>query len=252
MRLIASELLKIRTAPRTVLGLVLAELAIVALGTASTIDSATSGGEGLPPGFDVEVGLPPNLERDLIGVASSALLFALILGILVITWEYRHGTISQTFLATPGRERIIGAKAVVAALAGAALTIPALLLMLTIAEIWVGWREGFHFGGEELRLIARLLLAAAIVGVLGLAIGAATGRQLGAVVVSFAWLAFGEHAVGMWSSVSDYLPGHAIGDMLGVEGGGGKSFLHALLITGSYVLGLGALAVVVTHRRDIT
>jgi ABC-2 type transport system permease protein len=252
MRLIASELLKIWTAPRTVLGLVLGELAIVAIGTASTIDSATSAGEGLPPGFAVEQGLPPDLERDLIGVASSALLFALILGILVVTWEYRHGTISQTFLATPGRERVIGAKAVVAALAGAALTIPALLLMLAISEIWIGGRAGFHFGGEELRLIARLLLAAALVGALGLAIGAATGRQLGAIVISFAWLAFGEHAVGMWSSVTDYLPGHAIGDVLGAEGGGGHSFVSALLTIGAYFLGLGALALALTHRRDIT
>jgi hypothetical protein len=96
------------------------------------------------------------------------------------------------------------------------------------------------------------VLTAALVGVLGVAIGAATGRQLAAIVISFAWLAFGEHAVGTWSSVRDYLPGHAIGDMLGVEGGGGKSFLPALLITGAYVAGLGALALVMTHRRDIT
>jgi ABC-2 type transport system permease protein len=243
VRLLASEVLKVRTAPRTLLGILLAELAIVALGTASTIDSATNGSP---------FGLAPNLGRDLVGVASSSLLFALILGILVITWEYRHGTISQTFLATPLRERVLAAKAVVAGLAAAALTVPAVALMLVIAELWVGGREDFQFGGEEWRLVARLVLTAALVGVLGVAIGAATGRQLGAIVISFAWLAFGEHAVAMWSSVRDYLPGHAIGDMLGVEGGGGKPFHSALLIMGAYVLGLGAIALVVTHRRDIT
>ena len=40
MRLLGAELLKIKTAPRTLVGLLLAELAIVAIGTASTIDSA--------------------------------------------------------------------------------------------------------------------------------------------------------------------------------------------------------------------
>lgn len=242
MRLVASELLKVRTAPRTVLGLVLAELAIVAIGTASTLDSATSGSP---------FGSPPSLERDLVGVAGSALLFALILGILIVTWEYRHGTITQTFLATPVRERVIAAKAVTAALAGAALSVPAVALMLVIAEIWVGGREDFQFGADEWRLVARLVLAASLVGVLGAVIGAATGRQLGAIVIAFVWLAFGEHAVAIWSSVRDYLPGHAIGGVLGAEGEA-PSFLSALVTTCAYVLGLGALALVVTRRRDIT
>jgi ABC-type transport system involved in multi-copper enzyme maturation permease subunit len=180
------------------------------------------------------------------------MLFALILGILVVTWEYRHGTITQTFLATPVRERVISAKAVVAALAGAALTIPALLLMLTIAAIWIGGREGFHVGGEELGLIARLVLAAAIVGVLGLEIGAATGRQLGAIVVVFAWLVFGEHFLYFWSSTRDYLP--ARGVLAGILGTSHDAppLGSSLLVAAAYVVGLGALALAVTRRRDIS
>ena len=120
MRLFASELLKIRTAPRTVIGLLLAELAVVAVGTASTIDSATS--SGAPPGFESPA--ERNLERDLIGAVSSSLLFALILGVLVITWEYRHGTITQTFLVTPVRERVVGIKMLAAAVVGRPKTTP--------------------------------------------------------------------------------------------------------------------------------
>ena len=243
MRLFASELLKVWTAPRTLIGLVFAELTIVAIGTAGTIDSATS-----PSPF----GPPPTLERDLVGVASSSLLFALILGILVVTWEYRHGTITQTFLGTPVRERVIAAKAVVAALAGAALTVPAAALMLTIAEIWVGGREDFHFGGHEWVLLARVVLAAALVAVLGLEIGAATGRQLGAMVVAFAWLIFGEHFLALWGAVRDYLPAHAIDGVLGTSGEGAPSFGRSLLTAGVYVVVLGATALVATRRRDIT
>ena len=67
MRLFASELLKIRTAPRTVLGLLLAELAIVGIGTASVIDGSDE--SGLPEGIDA---VRPSLERDLIDVTTSS------------------------------------------------------------------------------------------------------------------------------------------------------------------------------------
>jgi hypothetical protein len=246
MRLLASELLKIKTAPRTLFGLLLAELVIVAIGTASTIDSALN--SGAPPGFEA----PPlrNLERDLIGVVSSSLLFALILGVLVITWEYRHGTITQTFLLTPIRDRVVGAKVIVAGLVGAALVVPALVLMLVIAEIWVSDR--IHFGGDELELIGRVFLAAAIVAVLGLEIGASTARQLGAILVAFAWTAFAEPALSIWHSIRLYLPIHAIDGVLGSSGEESVSFGRGLATAAVYVAALGMLAVVLTRRRDIT
>ena len=246
MRLLGSELLKIRTAPRTLLGLLLAELAIVSIGTASTIDSALN--SGAPPGF--EPAPLRHLEGDLIGVVSSSLLFALILGVLIITWEYRHGTITQTFLGTPIRERVIGAKVLVAGLAGAALVVPALILMLVIAEIWVGDR--LHFGGHELGLVGRTFLAAAIVAVLGLEIGASTARQLGAILVAFAWAAFAEPALSIWHTLRPYLPIHAIDGVLGASGEDAVSFGRGLATAAVYIAALGLLAVVLTRRRDIT
>jgi len=241
VRLLASELLKIWTAPRTLLGLVLAELAIVALATISTIDSWKS-----EPAFLS----PRNLERDLVGAVSPSLLFALVLGILVITWEYRHGTITQTLLTTPVRERVIGAKSLVAAFVGGALVLPGLVLMLVIAELWVG--EDFHFGGEEWKQIAQLALAAAVVAVIGLELGACTARQIGAFVLVFAWMIFAEPALTHWSSLKDYLPAHAIGGLLGTSGSEFPSFGKAALVSAAYLLGLGAVALALTRRRDIT
>jgi hypothetical protein len=245
MRLLGSELLKIRTAPRTVIGLLVAELAIIAIGTASTIDGALN--SGAPPGFEP----PPlrNLERDLIGVVGSSLLFALILGVLIITWEYRHGTITQTFLVTPIRERVLGAKVLAAGLVGAGLVVPALVLMFVITEIWVGDRV--HFGGHELQLIGRTFLGAAIVAVLGLEIGASTARQLGAILVAFAWAAFAEPALSIWHTVRPYLPIHAIDSVLG-SSDGAESFGRGLATAAVYMAALGLLAVFLTRRRDIT
>jgi ABC-type transport system involved in multi-copper enzyme maturation permease subunit len=245
MRLFASELLKIRTAPRTVLSLLLAELVIVGIGTASVIDGSDE--SGIPEGFDA---VRPRLERDLIDVTSASLLFAVLLGVLVITWEYRHGTISQTFLSTPVRDRVIAVKALVAGLAGAALVVPALLLMLVIAEIWVGNR--LDFTGEDVERAGRVFLASAIVAVLGMEIGAITARQLGAVVVVFAWAIFAEPALAFWASVEDYLPLHAIfGGILG-DPESGISFGRGLATIAVYVVALGAGGIALTRWRDIT
>jgi ABC-2 type transport system permease protein len=240
MRLLVSELIKVRTAPRTILGLLFAELALVALGTASTVDSASSGPE--PPG---------SIERDVMGVAAISVFFALLLGILVVTSEYRHGTITRTFLVSPKRERVVGVKALAAAMLGIGLTLPATGLALVIAEIWIG-DQGFDLGDNELRLFLRIVLAAALTGALGVGIGAGLGRQLAAIGVALGWLLVAEPAVGiLFDQLREYLPGHAIGGVLG-PGDELLPFAKAAPVAAGYVLGIGALGLVATHRRDVT
>jgi hypothetical protein len=236
--------MKIWTAPRTVLGMLLAELVIVGIGTASTIDSDTSNESA---GIVIS---QPSLESDLADVLVASLLFALILGVLLITWEYRHGTITQTFLVTPLRERVLAAKVLVGALAGAVLVLPALVLMLVIAEIWVGDR--LDFTGHDWQLIGRVFLGAAIVAALGVEIGACTARQLGAIIVAFAWVIFAEPALSIWDRLVPYLPLHAIDGVLGGGSGDSLSFGRGLLTIAVYLGVLGALAVWLTRRRDIT
>jgi len=41
-------------------------------------------------------------------------LFAIIVGITIVTTEFRHGTVTPTFLAEPHRERVLFAKAIAA------------------------------------------------------------------------------------------------------------------------------------------
>jgi hypothetical protein len=75
---------------------------------------------------------------------------------------------------------------------------------------------------------------------------------LGAIVIAFAWAIFAEPALAIWASLEDYLPLHAIfGGILGDEEAG-ISFGHGLLTIAVYIVGLGAGAVVLTRRRDIT
>jgi ABC-type transport system involved in multi-copper enzyme maturation permease subunit len=242
MRLVAAELLKVWTAPRTLLGILFAELAIVAIGVISTLHSATS-----------DPFLPPRLGRDVVSIAGTSLLFTTLIGVLIATTEYRHGTITLTFLAAPVREKVIAAKTAAAVIASALLVVPAVVLPVAIAEIWVGGRAGYRFGSHEYELIGRLFLTAAVVAVIGLFIGASLKRQLGAVIVVLGWLFFFENALsGLFPGTTDYLAGASIGGMLGDTAPDTPSFIHSLAVLAAYLVGLGAVTVALTRRRDIT
>jgi len=242
MRLVGAELLKIWTAPRTLLGIVLAELAIVLLGTITTLRSATN-----------DVVLPASLARDIATIGQVALLFTTLMGALIATTEYRHGTITLTFLAAPVREKVIAAKAGAALVTSALLVLPAVLLPVVIAGIWVGGRDDYFFGGDEYELVARTFLGAALVAMIGLFVGASLKRQLGVVILVLGWLLFLEPAVGaLVPETQDYLVGPAIGGVLGSTGDDIPSLGHACAVLAVYLGVLGAVAVALSRRRDIT
>ena len=242
MRRLGAELLKIWTAPRTLLGIVLAELAIVLLGTITTLHSATN-----------EPVLPSSLSRDIATIGQVALLFTTLMGALIATTEYRHGTITLTFLAAPVREKVIAAKAGAALVASGLLVLPAVLLPVVIAGIWVGGRDDYRLGGDEYELIARTFLGAALVAMIGLFVGASLKRQLGVVILVLGWLLFLEPALeALVPETQDYLVGRAIGGVLGSTGDDIPSFGHACAVLAAYIGVLGAVAVVLTRRRDIT
>ena len=155
VRLLFAELLKVRTAPRTLLGLVLGMVAIVILGAAST----ASGVEESPLGEQSSLG-EENTRWDVLTVATTAVIFTLILGILIVTWEYRHGTITQTFLGTPRRERVMGAKYAVAFGVAAVLAAISLIAVLVTAAFWLS----AELTGGQWELVGRIVLGAALLG----------------------------------------------------------------------------------------
>ena len=55
--------------------------------------------------------------------ASSGALLLLVIGILMTAGEFRHGTATATFLISPYRRRVIGAKLAAAALVEAAVAV---------------------------------------------------------------------------------------------------------------------------------
>jgi ABC-type transport system involved in multi-copper enzyme maturation permease subunit len=95
--LVRSELLKIRTT-RSWWAYLIAIALLSALGAAGTIGSAMSSERGTA-----------DFQLDLLETMAVAVLISIILGITIITSEFRHGTVTPTFLAAPHREQVIGA-----------------------------------------------------------------------------------------------------------------------------------------------
>lgn len=240
MRLFYAELLKVRTAPWTTLTLVLALLAIMSLASAGISN-------------DAENGFVVDPVSDIIDAAGIATIFTLILGILIVTWDYRHGTITQTFLAGPRRERVVAAKLVTAILMASVLIVAALALGLFIARLWLG--ELFELTDENWKQAGRIVLSAILWAILGLGLGATLQTQVGALITALIWFLVVEQILaGLGSRIWDighYLPGQALTAFGGLEPSEHLSRTSAGLLAAGYALGFVALGVVSVLRRDV-
>jgi hypothetical protein len=111
-------------------------------------------------------------------------LAALLLGILGMTGELRHGTATATFLVTPRRGRVVAAKLAASAIGGLAVALVAAVVVLAIALPWLP-AKGVQVPLADPGLAARvagLAAAVALHAVLGTGLGALLGNQFAAVV----------------------------------------------------------------------
>jgi ABC-2 type transport system permease protein len=240
--LLASEWLKVRTT-RTAVGLTVALVALVALAAVAVIGS-------IPDDQAIE----ENWADLLAGNAGLSTLFALIFGVLLMTGEYRHGTITWTFLATPRRMRVVAAKVVVAAFAGLVLAVLAVAVTIAIGLPWLEARNLEVDTDELVRNLGGLLLGAAFWGALGVGVGTLLKNQVFSIVVSLVWLLVVENlVVALRPDVGRYLPQAALDAMLG--GGDLDDPLPRLAggtVALAYVIGFAVLGFFVTTRRDVT
>lgn len=240
MRLVYTELLKIRTAPWTTVILVLSLLAIMGLAASGISNDARNGVTSDP-------------ESDIIDATGIATIFTLIFGVLIVTWDYRHGTITQTFLAAPRRERVMGAKLVAAIVFSLLLVVLALVLALVIAKIWL--TDQFHLTDEEWRQASRIVVAGALWAILGLGLGATLQTQVGALISALIWFLVVEQILaGLGSRIGNigyYLPGQALTAFGSVAEPEHFSRTTAFVLSAGYAFGLAALGTVMVLRRDV-
>ena len=245
-RLFAAELLKLRTL-RSTWGFGLVALGLAGLFAAGNIGGAQAG-ERLDPEFQF---------RLVLDAAFPASVLALLMGILVVTSEFRHGTIARTLLATPRRGRFVAVKLVTGAATGAALMLGMLVVVATTAAIWLGILDVPLELAQVSDGAGRALLATMIAGILGAAIGGAVHSQVGALVGALLWIFVLEPICWVLLGLLDldraaeYLPAAALG-------GAVDSSSHTSAWARSVVVSLGwavvasVAAFVRTRRRDIT
>jgi ABC-type transport system involved in multi-copper enzyme maturation permease subunit len=247
--LLRAELLKLRST-RTALGMGIAAALVTVLPAILLIaflPKGTIGGDE---------------ARTILTAGSSLVTYILLVfGILGMTGEYRHGTITYTYLATPRRGRVMVVKLVVYAVVGCLVMLIALLLANLIGALGLPLR-GVSYpapDGAALADYARQIVTAGLITAFGVALGALFRAQVVTVAGTLIWALMVEPLIVVFKPhIGTWLPfnvfSQVIATPLGGEPGtaGDLSRPAAFLLSIAYIAAVSVLAVFISMRRDVT
>jgi ABC-type transport system involved in multi-copper enzyme maturation permease subunit len=117
--------------------------------------------------------------------------FAALQGIVAAAGEFRHRTITTTYLTAPGRGRVLLAKMAVSGATGALYAAVAVLVGV-LAGLAGQAGTAFPGLGPLLAVTAIGMVVAALWSALGAALGTAIGNQVGALVGALVYMLLGE------------------------------------------------------------
>ncbi len=228
--LIRTEVLKLRTirSPWLLLG-----------GVPLLVIAGISGLVISNPGKLADAGTQANALAH-VGIAA---LFTLAFGILAVAGEYRHKTITDSYLTTPRRAAVVGAKLIVYPVFGALAGLVASAVGLGVAAAW--WSAKgvpFAWGNSMMwTAIGGGIAGCAAFAAIGVGLGALIRNLVGAIAIALAWIAVVEGIVGqLVGNLARWLPFNA---NQALSGGDGQDMLATHLLPR---LGGGAVLVVYT------
>jgi ABC-2 type transport system permease protein len=257
--LLKAEILKVRST-RTAFGLLIAALLIAVVPTILAVllipKEELVQTEG---GLIAVLGIMP--------AASLIPILCLVFGILSMTNEYRHGTVSYTYLTTPRRGHVIVVKLVVCAVIGAAVMLVTGLLAVVTAGLGAELR-GIDLGltdvpqgadWELLRDVSLVLLTTGLATSFGVALGALIRHQVIAVAGTLIWALAVENiitglkpAIGQWLPFTVFLQVVVNTGEIDEAMGPSLSSLEAFAVALAYIALASVAAVFITMRRDVT
>jgi ABC-2 type transport system permease protein len=180
-RLVRAELRKLTTT-RFAWWLLLGYLALIAVNIGALVALAgreIGGQQAMPPLTD------PTTLHQVFAQAAGAVVFPLVVGVIVLTTEYRNHTMATTFLATPRRGKVVTAKVIVAffigllyGLVGAALIVAMTSALLPLRHVSVDW------SGDPSRIVVGGVVVTMLYCVVGVGLGALIRSQVAAVLVA--------------------------------------------------------------------
>jgi ABC-type transport system involved in multi-copper enzyme maturation permease subunit len=186
-------------------------------------------------------------------------LFILLLGVMGMAGEWRHRTITGTVLAAPDRTRLLGAKVLAYAAAGALLSLIVTVSVMLVGSLILSLRDETTVGAGDLAdVFWRNLAVAALLGAFGVCIGGLLRNQVVAIVGLLIFSFVVEPTViGLAPDVGRFGP--TTGAPSGIQdisvfGGDGEDLLApglAALVMAAWIAGAFALAAALLRRRDL-
>ena len=245
--LLRAELLKVRTV-RSWWAYLIAIVLLAGIATASDVGPHDAARDQLQ--FQVR----------LVDAAGIAALIAIILGITIVTTEFRHGTITPALLVEPHRGRMLAAKAVAAGLLGAAFALLALVAIALVAGIWLTAVDAeLHLLDQDVLVrAAQMILLGVLWTLFGVAIGSIVHSQVAALVGTLVWVFLGETLV--WGllglidldGVASYLPFRALDSADGTNDPDMLPYWGGVAVSLAWIALVGGAGFWRTRRRDIT
>ncbi|SEM76362.1 hypothetical protein SAMN05216281_101405 [Cryobacterium luteum] len=201
--------------------------------------------------------------------SSVGYVFPVLLGALATTGEFRHQTLTPTFLATPRRGLVLGAKTATLILIGAGFGVVALA-----ASVGIGGGVLSAFGVDALLLdsqtwllIARTLLAMGLWAAIGVGLGVLVPNQVASIVIVLAFTQFVEPLLRLAASflevtakIGNFLPGAASDALVGASvftmaspaGTPPLDWWQGGLVLLGYALVATVIGYVVSWKKDVT
>jgi ABC-2 type transport system permease protein len=201
----------------------------------------------------------PAVQRQALAHAGLAAVVTLIFGIIAVAGEYRHGTITDTYLSFPARRPVIAAKLAVYGLVGAAAgLVSSAVALAATAAWWAAKGSSLGLSGTDTWLTLGGGLAACFAfAVIGVGLGALIRNLAAAIAVALAWIALIEVIAGqlVGSGLARWLPFYASEALDRTDLAGATRLLPqwagGLVLLG-YAAAFAGAALVTTLRRDVT
>jgi ABC-2 type transport system permease protein len=182
-------------------------------------------------------------------------LLALIFGVTAVAGEYRHKTITDTYLATPRRGRVIAAKFAAYSAVGTVfgLILAMTAVVATAAAITANGGSLDLSNSDLWRTLGGGVACNAALAAIGVSVGALIPNLAAAIATALAWVALVEGLMGeLIGDLEPWLPLAAAQALGRLPGAPDISQLIGGLLLAGYAAVFAAIALTTSVRRDIT
>lgn len=199
---------------------------------------------------------------DAVAGAGGNSIIVLVVGLLSMTTEFRHGTIGRTLQLVPSRTRVLFAKLAAGSVYATVFFLGALVLIAVVVVGAVLIQDvSFAVDGAAFEKAWQGLVGAILTVLLGVAFGALVRAQVVAIVVALVWIFVVENLfAALWPQVGRWFPFQALNGLFIPESAAGQlpdgmfvplAGLTALAVFSAWVVAFGVAAVVLLRTRDV-